>query len=394
MIILDKQFDELPKDVEYCTECVVSNQRPNIQFNDQGVCGACQWAWEKDHVVDWKARDQQLRDVLDRYRSKDGTPDVVVPGSGGKDSAFVAHQLKHRYGMHPLCVTFAPFDWTNIGFKNLRDFVSSGFENIICQPDGRIHRKIARIAFELKGDPFEPFGYGQKAWAFHIAHRYGIKLIMYGENGELEYSGREKYKTKPMEGPEEWDAAYFKGTGVDALVEAGLESGLFTPEEAKQETIRWYKPPPADEIVDSGIEMHWYSFYQRWTPQENYYYACTHTGFRPNPCGRSESTYTKYASIDDLLDGMHFYLAYLKFGLGRTTRDAMQDIRRGHITRDEGVRLVRRYDHEFPERDFHFFLEYTGISEELFWEVADRYRDLSNVWEKQNDEWRLTSVVS
>ncbi|MBT4731089.1 N-acetyl sugar amidotransferase, partial [Candidatus Woesearchaeota archaeon] len=93
---LDNQFDELPKDVVYCKNCVVSNQRPRTAFNKDGVCSACQWAYEKDHVIDWKSREKELQDLCDRYRSNDGSFDVVVPGSGGKDSAFVAHQLKHR----------------------------------------------------------------------------------------------------------------------------------------------------------------------------------------------------------------------------------------------------------------------------------------------------------
>ena len=97
--------------------------------------------------------------------------DCIVPSSGGKDSGFVAHQLKHRFGMHPLCVTWAPFDWTDIGWKNLRNFVASGFSNIIGQPDGILHRKLSRLAFDLVGDAWQPFTYGQKAWAFNLAEK-------------------------------------------------------------------------------------------------------------------------------------------------------------------------------------------------------------------------------
>ena len=101
--------------------------------------------------------------------------------------------------------------------------------------------------------------------------------------------------------------------------------------------MQWYKPPPPEAIADLSLEMHWYSYYQKWTPQENFYYAVTHTGLELNDEGRTESTYTKYASLDDRADGYHFYLAYMKFGLGRCSRDAQSDIRRNHITRDEGV---------------------------------------------------------
>lgn len=394
MKTLDRQWDSLPKDVQFCRNCVVSNQRPRTEFDEDGVCSACQWAYEKDHVVDWEKREHELVELCDRYRSRNGSFDVVVPGSGGKDSAYVAHQLKHRYGMHPLCITWSPFEYTDIGWQNLQSFTHSGFTNILGQPDQKIHRKLAALALELKGDPWEPFTYGQKAWAFHIAINFGIALIMYGENGELEYGGSTRYKHQPKEGPEEWEKFYFKGANVDHLVEIGLERGLFEKDEIEPGMLQLYKSPPLNVVERSNTEMHWYSYYNNWTPQENYYYAVEHTGFKPNPEGRSEGTYTKYVSLDDKLDGFHWYLSYMKFGMGRASRDAQTDIRRHHITREEGVALVQRYDGEFPKNHFQWFLDYLDISEQFFWEVCDSYRALSNVWEQENGEWIMKYIVS
>ena len=150
---------------------------------------------------------------------QDGSFDVVVPGSGGKDSGFVAHQLKYRFDMHPLCVTWAPFGWTKIGWKNLQNFVGSGFNNIIGQPDQIIHQKLSRLSFELIGDAWQPFTFGQKAWAFHMANKFNIKLIFYGENGELEYGGSTDYKYKPKEDPEVWEKHHFRGAAVDKLAD-------------------------------------------------------------------------------------------------------------------------------------------------------------------------------
>lgn len=392
-LILDKQFDELPKEAKFCKNCVLSNQRPRTRFNEDGICSACQWAYEKDHVIDWEKRERELRELCDKYRSRNGNFDVVVPGSGGKDSGFVSHQLKYRYGMHPLCVTWSPFEYTAIGWKNLQSFVNAGLDNVLGQPNGIIHRKLSKLAFELVGDAWQPFAYGQKAWAWHIATRFGIKLIMYGENGELEYGGSEKYKNLPKEGPEEWEYEYFKGASVDRLAEVGLERGLFKKEEILENALQFYRPPHPDAIIKTGAEMHWYSYYKKWVPQENYYYSFKHTGFRPNPEGRSEGTYTMYVSLDDKLDGFHWYLSYMKFGMGRASRDAQTDIRRHHITRDEGIALVRRYDGEFPKRHFKWFLNYLDITEDYFWYVMDRYREKSNVWEKVNGVWQLKYQV-
>jgi hypothetical protein len=146
-----------------------------------------------------------------------------------------------------------------------------------------------------------------------------------------------------------------------------------------------------EDLSKAGIQMHWYSYYHKWIPQENYYYSLENTGFTANP-GRSEGTYSKYASLDDRLDGFHYYLAFIKFGIGRATSDAAHEIRDGHITREEGVALVRRYDGEFPAKHFPEFLDYLEIDEEHFWQVVDFYRG-ANVW-GWDGQWNLKHQVS
>lgn len=391
---LDKQLSELPKDVVFCKRCVVSNQRPRTEFDEEGICNACRYAEMKsDGTIDWKKRKEEFAAVCDRYRSKDGSFDVIVPGSGGKDSAFTSNTLKTEYGMHPLCVTWAPFIYTDIGWKNFQNFVNAGFTTFNCFPNGVLHRKLAKIAFELKGDAWEPFGFGQRTFAFQMALKFKIPLIFYGENGEAEYGGSLQNAFKAHESVTDWDKLYFKGAGIDKLLETGIEMGVFTPEEAQDKTFDLYRAPAIEKIEKLGVQMHWHSYYHRWVPQENFYYAQKHTGFTVNEDGRSEGTYTKYASLDDKTDGFHFYLQYIKFGIGRATRDAMMEVRSGHITREEAVALVKRYDGEFPQKYFKEFLEYLGITEDHFWEVIDFYRG-PNVWEKlPGNKWKLKHTV-
>lgn len=391
---LDRQLDTQPKEVKFCIECVVSNQRPRTTFDANGVCSACSYAWRKNHEIDWAKRADELALLCDQYRSKKGDFDVVVPSSGGKDSGYTAHILKTKYGMHPLCVTWAPFIYTDIGWKNFQNFVNSGFTTLNCFPNGVLHRKLARAAFELTGDAWDPFAYGQKAYAFNIAVRFGIPLIFYGENGEVEYGGSMKNADKPCESPEDWQELYFKGAGIDSLLKAGREAGIFTAEEINDRTFDLYRLPKMENIKKLGAQMHWLSYYRKWVPQENFYYAQKHTGFTANEDGRSEGTYSKYASLDDKTDGFHFYLGYIKFGLGRASRDAMMEIRSGHITREEGVALVRRYDGEFTKKYFKEFLEYLDIDEKHFWEVVDSWRP-PHLWERLPDgRWKLKYQVS
>lgn len=389
----DKQLDLLPKKVQFCKKCVISNQRPRTEFDNEGICNACRYAEKKFYGgIDWKKREEELKTLLKKYRKGNGQWDVIVPGSGGKDSALVTHQLKARYGMTPLAVTWAPFIYTDIGWQNYFNMIQSGFDGMIAWPDGIIHRKLARIAFELKGDPWEPFTFGQKALAFNMAVKFQIPLIFYGENGEIEYGGSFKNADKPFEDPSDWEELYFKGAGVQTLIEEGLKMGILTEEEVKSHSMEFYKVPPKKEIEKLGVQMHWFSYYKLWVPQEHFYYAVKNTGFSANSI-RTDATFTKHCSLDDRLDPFHWLLAYMKFGYGRSAREACSEIRCGHITREEGVALTQRYDHEFPVTYFKDFLEYLGITEKHFWEVMDRYRN-PRLWRKENGIWKLNVFVS
>ncbi len=367
---------EVPRNVEFCTRCVVSSARPRITFDEEGVCSACRYQETKNNgTINWEARGEELQHLLARHRNNSGH-DIIVPTSGGKDSAMVAHRMKHEHRMNPLAVKWAPHIYTDIGFKNFNSFIQSGFDCQVGWPGGIIHRKLARIAMEFVGDPFLPFIYGQLAYPIHVANQTGIKLIMLGENGEAEYGGDTSANNKPSWSFEDWERIYLKSATVDRLLDIGLGLGCFTKDETHMASD-WYRIPKTD------AEVHWFSYYRKWHPQENYYYATEHTGFEANPDGRSTGTYSKYASIDDALDDPHYYFAYLKFGIGRATSDAAHEIRDGEIERDEAVALVKRYDGEYPAKCLPQFLPYVGCDEEHFNVVCERFtRKFPKVFEE------------
>jgi hypothetical protein len=280
-------------------------------------------------------------------------------------------------------VTWAPNIWSDIGFENYRSFVDSGFDNLLGNPAGDVNRKLVRLAFEQMGDPFQPFIYGVKAFPIRIAIKYGIKLIMYAEDGEVEYGGETKNADSgTIDITEDMTRTYFSSFPPEHWMQFGLDRVQMQP----------YMMPTAAEIAQAQLDYRYFAHYKRWIPQENYYYAAEHTGFKANP-SRSEGTYSKYASLDDKIDGFHYFLMFIKFGIGRATSDAAHEIRDGHLTREEGVSLVHRYDGEFPGKHFEEFLAYAGISEEGFWEVVDRFRT-PHVWERVGNEWRLRNRVS
>ena len=156
--------------------------------------------------------------------------------------------------------------------------------------------------------------------------------------------------------------------------------------------IEPYLPARTSELDAKGIEIHYLGYYLKWTPQECYYYAAEHTAFEANT-ERTEGTYSKYNSIDDKTDPYHYWTTYIKFGIGRTTYDAAQEIRNGHITREEGVALVHRYDHEVPRKYMKEFLSYLSMDEAEFFEIANRFRS-PHLWRKMIDGWQLRHKVS
>ena len=377
-----KEFYNLPEKVIHCSKCVVSNQRPRIILM-KIIFIAHFFSEIKNNHTDWVSREKELIDLLNKHRRKDGYWDVVVPCSGGKDSVYVAHILKEKYNMNPLTVTWAPMLYTDVGWRNLHNMIDSGIDNILGTPDGKTHRILTKLSLEIMGDVFQPFIYGQKGFPMAVAINYKIPLVMYGENGEVEYGGSLKNADVPTHNvSDDMIKHYFSGMHPEDFEKYGID----------KRKLNYYYPPKEEAAKEVGLENHFMSYYQKWIPQENYYYSVENCGFEPEPSGRSEGTYSKYASLDDKMDGMHYYMRYIKFGLGRCIEDAAHEIRDGHISREEGVRLVEKYDGEFPKKHFKEFLNYVDMTEEEFFKVCDRFR-AEHLWDLHGDQWSLKKPV-
>lgn len=395
----------LPLDVKFCKKCVMSNQRPcsvpefkhtptqikpTLYIDEEGVCDACRYAELKDTQVNWKKREEELIELLESYRRSDGYYDVLVPGSGGKDSVKAAHILKYKYGMHPLTVTWPPHIYTEVGWKNFRNWIDiGGFDNVTFNPNGKVHRLLTKLALENLFHPFQPFILGQKNLAPKMALKFGIKLIFYGEN-EAEYGNPISENFNPKRNMKYFSIdkndlsnIYLGGVSIERLIS---EYGLTLND------LESYFPVDLKELIEAEIDVRYLGYYLKWTPQENYYYAVEHTGFEANP-ERTEGTFSKYNSLDDRMDGLHYWTTFIKFGLGRASYEASQEIRNHHITREEGVMLVRRFNGEFPRKYFKEVLKYIGMTEERFFELADKFRP-PHLWEKVNGEWNLKYKVS
>lgn len=391
----------LPVEVKFCKKCVMSNQRPvsavefahtseskktTMNFDEHGICDACR-ANEQKERINWEKREQELIQLLDKHRSKDGSYDCLVPGSGGKDSAFQAHVLKYKYGMNPLTVTWPPILYTDYGYENWKNWIDSGFDNLSFRRNGKAMKLLTRLSIENLLHPFQTFMLGQKNLGPKLAAKMGIPLVFYGEN-EAEYGNPIADNATSLR-----DKSYFTFKNIDDLYLGGVSvKELKEKYDLSIQDIMSFLPAPADELEKANIQVHYLGYYLRWTPQEVYYYAVENTGFKARPF-RTQGTYSKYNSIDDKIDDLHYYTTYIKFGIGRATYDASQEIRNDHVTREEGVALVKKFDGEFPDRYFNEIMDYIEMKPEHFMDLCDKFRS-PHLWgENASGEWALRHNV-
>jgi N-acetyl sugar amidotransferase len=404
-------FYGLPRDVKFCVRCNMSNQQPmstneyahdsgskkeTMAFNADGVCHACTFNdMKRDGEIDWVERDRELRDLCDRYRKNDGSYDCIVGGSGGKDSAMQSHLLKYKYGMHPLTVTWSPHLYTDIGWKNFQNWLHvGGFDNFLYTPNGKIHRLVTREATVNLLHPFQPFILGQKTFVAKMAVKLNIPLIFYGEMPG-EYGEQISHKSSGYASAADTKAGdgngfsldFHRGQDVRDMLLGGKSVGAYVEDGVELADLMSYIPQDPETLTAKGIDFKYLGYYVKWVPQDAYYYAVEHTGFEANPV-RTEGTYSKYNSLDDKVDGFFYYTRWIKFGVGRTMMDSAQEVRNQHITREEGIALMNRYEGEYPARYEAEFLDYIGMSREEFFALCDKFRS-PHLWTIGDDGWEL-----
>lgn len=387
--------------ISFCKKCVESNLRyiGSAQHRDQkndskqrtifskdGICSACLY-YEEKKKIDWKSREQELFELLNKYRSKDGNYDVLLPGSGGKDSRFLTDVIKNKFKMNPLTCTWAPHMYTEVGWRNMQSWVATGLDNVLFTPNKKTHKLLTQISFKNLLHPFQPFAMGQFYFPVRLAIEKKIKLIIYGDSYAEKGLGGNLWTKSSAFNPalytytNEQDL-FFGGEPIDELKKYNIGKNDLIP----------YLPLQEKELDGIDLNVVQLPYYINYNPQSNYYYAIQNTNFEVNPDGRTEGTYTKYSSLDDKIDGLHFYTWLIKTGRGRATEDAALEVRNEIINREEAVALVKKYDGEFPKKFFKEILDYLDMREDEFHNTIDKFRS-KDIWEKKDNKWHLKHAV-
>lgn len=350
-----------------CTKCLLPNTKPDLYFDEGGVCGACV-AFENRLEVDWEERDLAFRRILESFRGESKW-DCIVPVSGGKDStAQVVKVLS--LGFRPLCVASRTCDLTPLGRRNLDNIGNLGVDVIELNADRRVRARLNRFCLEVVGDISWPEHVAIFTGPVQVAVKFGVPLIIWGENSQNEYGGPAASQDSPY-----LNRAWLEEFGgLLGLRVSDLEAtGEFSSRE-----LAFYEYPEDQELSEAGVSGLFLGHYYPWDGLGNAVLASAY-GFEMEPKA-TQGSVVGYENLDNFQAGIHEYFKYLKFGFGRATDILSNHIRRGRISRASAVEIVSRRDGEFPEnylgRSIDEVLAPLGLGRDDFLEIAQAHTNM------------------
>ncbi len=365
----------------YCKLCLTPNSRPRIIFT-KNICNACLNARNK-RKINWKKRKNEFLKIINKIKkkSKDQNKDYdcVVPWSGGKDSSYIAYRLKFEFGLNPLLVTFSPLILNEIGEHNRQALIKKGFDSIFFRPNEKVSQELARRFFIERGNPKVAWDAGINSVPIQIAIKYKIPYVFYAEHGESEYGGlvlnKESTKIRNFEEVIEHQIGDFPENWIS--------------ESINKKDLAPYIYPSEKILNDNKITAFYFSYFFKWSMFENYNYIKKKVkDFKTLKKSRSDGTFTNFDSLDDKIDNVYYFMQYIKFGFGRATRDSSRMIQNSQLSRPEGLKLVRKYDDEFPKLYLNDSLKFLKLSKEDFFKLVNKHRN-KEIWLSKNGKYKL-----
>lgn len=357
--------------MKYCIKCLYPNTKPDLWFDEKGVCSACLAFKERDNI-DWDVREEEFKALCSFIKDKEFIYDCIVPVSGGKDSHYQIIKAL-EYGLTPLAITATTDDLSSIGRSNLDNISKLGIDHIEVTTNTKLRRKINKYTLQEVGDI---------SWAEHVtiftipikeALLRSIPLIIWGENSQNEYGGPKKHQvTNVLNSNWLQEFGGLNGLRVQDLVDQNI---------ATLKELHQYRMPPLIEYHKKiGVFL---GHFFPWDGMHNAEVASRH-GFKRYP-ELVEGTGVDYENLDNYQTGIHDYFKYLKYGFGRATDIACNKIKRGYITRSEGIDFVEQFDGTFPSHYLGIpasnILGKINVSVEEFKVICDKFtsKQLFNV---------------
>lgn len=321
----------------YCKRCVMPDTKPDIHLDNECICNACR-SYEQRNEVDWRARQTELLKILEKYRRLAGSNwDCIIPVSGGKDSTYQVVRML-QLGLNPLCVTSTTCDLSSLGRTNIENLKHLGVDYVEMSPNPLIRAKLNSIGLKQVGDISWPEHVGIFTIPVRAAVQFNVPLLIWGENSQNEYGGPAAAAQNNVLN-RRWLEEFggLLGMRVTDLVGMnGIEAKHLIP----------YTYPSDEELARVGVTGLFLGHYIPWDGLSNTLIAQAN-GFHTYD-KVVEGSMVSYENLDNHQTGIHDYFKFLKFGFGRATDLACMHIRRGRLTRQDGLNAVRRLDGTFP----------------------------------------------
>lgn len=346
--------------LQYCTRCCIPETQHGVQFDEMGICQACQSSEQKIHI-NWVEREQAFRKILEEAKAKAGTNyDCIIPISGGKDSTFQLHVLTKVYGMKPLAVTFSHNWWSESGWYNLQNSLELfNVDHIAFTPNRALINKLVKKSVEGIGDVSWHDHAGVGSFPLQVAVKFKIPLLIWGES-LAENSGRATYADPVHTFDREYFIQQSARLRAEEMVDADVTARDLYP----------FTVPSQEEIDAAGVWGLHLGDYLFWDDERQTEFLRDTYGWKET---QMEGTYKRYKSVEDIMSGMHDFTCYLKRGYGRATEQASVDVRNGLLTRDEAFTLIREQDPVRPQA-LDYYLEISGSTEEEFYATMEKIR--------------------
>ena len=369
--------------INYCKKCVIPNTRPEIHFDEKGICSACNNAKTKKKI-DWSKRKIDFFKILKKHKeiNKNNDYDCIVPVSGGKDSVYQLYQMKKKFKMRPLAITWKTMARTQQGEKNLAALKSIGVDHIDFTINPKIINEITKKSF---------FKFGDSSYIDHLciynlipnlAIKFKIALVVWGENMYFEYGGRKKKSIQRTQNS--------KLINEHHILKSHLAEKWLSRNISKKD-LSSFSTPNEKKLKAIKYEPIYLGYYFPWDIKQNYKIA-KKVGFRARESGPIMGLYSE-SDVDCMNIVIHHYFKWLKFGFNRVTDHASNEIRKKRLTRDKAVKLISKFDGLKPPKEYiKNFCKQINITEKKFWEIANKFRN-KKIWKKKNNEWYIENWI-
>lgn len=368
-----------PRPMRWCRSCILPDTRPNLVLDAEGICNACRTHATKPSI-DWGERERLFRDVVSHAQSRSRGYDCLIPVSGGKDSTWQVLKCL-EYGLKPLAVTWKTPGRTEIGARNLANLVSLGVDHIDYQINPDVERRFMLAALERFGSTAIPMHLAIFNIPATIAVRFGIPLIVWGENSAFEYGGRAEESTGFK-----LDGEWLRRHGVTH----GTTAADWVSADFSQRDLTAYFGPTEDELARAGTLAVFLGYYFEWDPEKTRAAAAAH-GFSANAAGARTGLYD-YADIDDDFISIHHWLKWYKFGFTRLFDNLSLEIRNGRMTRAQAVSVVHEKGDQTPWDDIAKLCAFMRVDLDRFLSICEKFRNRA-IWYRDGQTWKLRDFL-